>query len=238
VKLEMPGITINGGWAEYMVADPGFLIPVPDKVPFEQAAALMCAGNSIYGSIVTANVPKGGSLAIIGIGGLGHIGTQIAKSLGYSVIAVDVKDESLDLAMSFKYKPDICMNPKTDKVEDILNKLGPDTFGYKGVDATILATDSAAAFRTGTDLTKTHGTLVLLGQPAEGITMRYQDTIYRDIKLVGSWGVTPQQGVELMELVQEKQIQIQIKKWRLDQAEEMRQEYLSGKSKGKNVIML
>lgn len=48
---------------------------------FKVAAALMCAGISIYGGIVRAGVPTGGSIGIIGIGGLGHIGTQIAKCM-------------------------------------------------------------------------------------------------------------------------------------------------------------
>lgn len=237
----MKGITANGAWAEYMVSDAAFLVPVPEGVPFEQAAAHMCAGLTIYGSIITANVKKGGSIAIIGCGGLGHIGTQVAKAMGCKVVAVDTKKEALDLTMSFRHKPDICMNPKEDKLEDVLNKLEkicPDENGYRGVDAAILATDQPPSFKTGTELTKKHGTVVLVGQPADGITLSYLDLIFKDLKLVGSLLASVKQGAELMELVEKEDIKVEVKKWKLEEAEEMRQTYLEGKSKGKNVIVL
>lgn len=224
-----------------MCSDAAFLVPIPDAVPFEQAAAHMCAGLTMYGSIVTADVKKGGSIAIIGIGGLGHIGTQIAKAMGYTVVAVDTKKSALDLAMSFKNKPDICMNPKDDSIESINKKLAeicPDPHGYPGVDAAILATDAIPSFRTGTDLTKKHGKVVLVGQPADGINFSFNDLIFRDIHVVGSLLASPQQGKDFMELVQKHDIRVEVKKWKLEQAEEMRQEYLEGNGKGKNVIVL
>lgn len=54
---------------------------LPDSIQFATAACLMCAGITIYGAIKRANVPAGGSIAIVGIGGLGHIGTQLAKAM-------------------------------------------------------------------------------------------------------------------------------------------------------------
>lgn len=54
---------------------------LPDSINFSTAACLMCAGITIYGSIKRASVPAGGSIAIVGLGGLGHIGTQLAKSM-------------------------------------------------------------------------------------------------------------------------------------------------------------
>jgi len=57
------------------------MIKLPDDMDFKTAPPLMCAGISIYGGIVRAKVPKGGSIGIVGIGGLGHIGTQVAKCM-------------------------------------------------------------------------------------------------------------------------------------------------------------
>lgn len=54
---------------------------LPDDMDFSTAAPLMCAGITIYGGILRAQVPKGGSIGIVGIGGLGHIGTQVAKCM-------------------------------------------------------------------------------------------------------------------------------------------------------------
>lgn len=199
----------------------------------------MCAGITIYGSIVKAGVPKGGSIGIIGLGGLGHIGTQLAKVMGYTVLAVDAKQEAIDLTNAAKHKPDVSMLA-TDDIPATLEKLSKfdkDEYGYMGVDATILATDHPESFKLASKLTKKHGTMVLVGQPADGITMSFYDVIFRDITLVGSLLGDVEQGRELMKLVDEEGITVHIKKWKIEQAEEMRQEYLSGKSKGKNVIV-
>lgn len=109
---------------------------------------------------------------------------------------------------------------------------------FPGLDATVLATDQQSAFDFAAAITRKHGTVVLLGQPDKGISMSFYNMIFRDIKLVGSLIGDTSDADELMQLVDDHDIQLKIKTWRLDQAEEMRQEYLSGKSEGKNVIVL
>lgn len=108
---------------------------------------------------------------------------------------------------------------------------------YPGVDAAILATDAPAAFSFAASITRKHGTMVLVGQPDKGITLSYGDVIFRDIHLVGSLIADRDQAEELLALVAEKNVQVQIKEWRPEQAEEMRAEYLTGKGDGKNVIL-
>jgi len=236
----LKGITADGAWAEYMVADADFLVHLPDSINFETAAALMCAGLTIYGSIMTADLPKNGTVAILGIGGLGHIGTQFAKALGYTVLAVDTKQAALDLANSFKHKPDVTMLAKKDSVDSVLDSLkqiSPDKYGYEGVDAAILATDHPDSFALAAQLTKKHGKMVLVGQPADGITMSFHSVIFKDIRLVGSLLGSVAQANDMMKLMAKGDITVKIKKWKLEQAEEMRQEYLEGQGIGKNVIV-
>lgn len=108
---------------------------------------------------------------------------------------------------------------------------------YPGVDAAILATDAPAAFDFAAAVTKKHGRLVLVGQPDRGITLSYHNVIFRDLELVGSLIADKEQAEELVALVAEAGIQVQIKEWRPEQAEEMRREYLAGKGEGKNVIV-
>lgn len=64
-----------------MRSDARFMVKLPDDMDFKIAAPLMCAGISIYGGIVRAEVPNGGWIGIVGIGGLGHISTQVAKCM-------------------------------------------------------------------------------------------------------------------------------------------------------------
>ncbi|KAK1142170.1 hypothetical protein N8T08_008096 [Aspergillus melleus] len=234
----MKGLTADGGWAEYMVADARFLVKLPDDMEFKIAAPLMCAGISIYGGIVRAGVPQGGSIGIVGIGGLGHIGTQVAKCMGYKVAAIDVKQSALDAVASYVHSPDISILA-TDPVEKSLDKLNAVvSSAYPGLDATVLATDHPSAFELAAALTRKHGTMVLLGQPEKGITMSYLTTIYKDIKLVGSLVADTPEAQELVTLFHQNKLHVDVKEWRLDEAEQMKQEYLSGKSMGKNVVVV
>ncbi|KAF9885243.1 hypothetical protein FE257_000603 [Aspergillus nanangensis] len=233
----MKGITADGAWAEYMNADAQFLVKLPDQMEFKVAAPLMCAGISIYGGIVRAGVPKGGSIGIVGIGGLGHIGTQVAKCMGYKVAAIDVKQSALDAVASYQHAPDVLIL-STDPIESSHERLNAISGPYPGLDATILATDHPAAFELAAALTRKHGTMVLLGQPEQGITMSYQTTIYKDIKLVGSLVADTVQAQEFIQLFSDNNLHVQVKQWKLEEAEQMKQEYLAGRSNGKNVIVM
>ncbi|KAJ4251410.1 hypothetical protein NW762_011392 [Fusarium torreyae] len=233
----MKGITADGAWAEYMAADARFAVKLPDSLDFSTAACMMCAGITMYGGIKRAQVPAGGSIGIVGIGGLGHIGTQIAKAMGYQVVAIDVKQDALDLASSYDLKPDLTIL-STDAVDASMKKITDAIPGdYPGLDATILATDAPQAFDLAAELTRKHGTMVLLGQPEEGITLSYRNVIFRDLKLVGSLVADRDDTEELLDLVVKHDIKVKIKEWKPEDAEQMRQEYLSGKHGGKNVVV-
>src|SRR4029453_1283610 len=93
------GYSVDGAYAEYAVADERFVVPVPDAVSSLDAAPLTCAGVTTFAAIKAADVQPGESVAVFGIGGLGHLALQYARLRGAVVIAVDVEDEKLDLAV-------------------------------------------------------------------------------------------------------------------------------------------
>lgn len=80
--------------------------------------------------------------------------------------------------------------------------------------------------------------MVLLGQPEKGITMSYLTTIYKDIKLVGSLVADTRQAEELVRLVHENGLHVDVKEWKMEEAEDMRQAYLKGTTSGKNVLVI
>ncbi|OJJ36033.1 hypothetical protein ASPWEDRAFT_110216 [Aspergillus wentii DTO 134E9] len=234
----MKGITTDGGWAEYMIADVRFIVKLPDDMDFKIAAPLMCAGISIYGGIVKANVPEGGSIGIVGIGGLGHIGTQVAKCMSYKVAAIDIKQSALDAVAAHQHHPDaliLATDPLETSLQKITNIVDSE---YPGLDATVLATDHPSAFELAAALTRKHGTMVLLGQPEKGITMSYATTIYKDISLAGSLVADTAQAQEFVELFHENRLHVEVKEWGMHEAEAMKREYLGGGSNGKNVIVI
>jgi propanol-preferring alcohol dehydrogenase len=92
-------VSRDGSLAEYEVVDGRECCLLPDNVSFQTAAPLACAGVTVWGSLVRANLKAGESVAIIGgRGGLGHLGIQFAKALGLHVIAIDARGEPLSLA--------------------------------------------------------------------------------------------------------------------------------------------
>ncbi|KAK5800129.1 hypothetical protein VI817_002341 [Penicillium citrinum] len=204
-----------------MVADAKFIVKLPDSMEFKVAAPLMCAGISIYAGIQRAGIPKGGSIGI-----------------GYNVAAIDVKQRALDAVASYEYSPDALILA-TDPVEESLVKIDKiKSSSYRGLDATVLATDHSSAFDLAATLTRKHGTMVLLGQPEKGITMSYHTIIYKDIKLVGSLVADTTAAQELVSLFSQNNLHVEVKEWKMEDAENMRQSYLSGMGMGKNVIVI
>lgn len=93
----MLGLTINGGFAQYMKADARVVAKLPDNISFAEGAPLYCAGATVYGGLLAVQPQKGQWIAMVGIGGLGHLGVQYAKAMGLKVVAIDNRQEGIDL---------------------------------------------------------------------------------------------------------------------------------------------
>ncbi|CAO1631294.1 unnamed protein product [Sympodiomycopsis kandeliae] len=88
----------DGGFADYMIADDKILAKIPEEIPFADAAPLFCAGATTYGAILATKADKGKWVGHVGIGGLGSLGVQYSKALGHKVVAIDNRQEALDVA--------------------------------------------------------------------------------------------------------------------------------------------
>jgi D-arabinose 1-dehydrogenase-like Zn-dependent alcohol dehydrogenase len=85
---QIPGISFDGGHADYVVAPAVALARVPDGLSATDAGPLMCAGITTFNSLRHAGAPSGDRVAVLGIGGLGHLGVQFAARMGYETIAI------------------------------------------------------------------------------------------------------------------------------------------------------
>ena len=94
------GYSVNGSFAEYAIADPTYVGRLPDSLDWGPAAPILCAGVTVYKGLKETEVKPGEWVVISGIGGLGHLAVQYAKSMGMRVAAVDVHPEKLELAKS------------------------------------------------------------------------------------------------------------------------------------------
>ncbi len=101
VAPQVTGITQDGGYAEFMLAPASYVVPIPDSLDFADAAPLMCAGLTVYNGLRNAGFEPGDRVAVIGLGGLGHLGVLYARAMGGRVTVLsgssDKEEEARDL---------------------------------------------------------------------------------------------------------------------------------------------
>jgi len=102
--------TVDGGYAEFIAAPWDFIYPLPENIGFEEAAPLFCPGVTAYRAVKRAGVSSGQKVAVIGIGGVGHMALQFAKLAGADVTAVDVSEENLKLALELDAEDAVLAN--------------------------------------------------------------------------------------------------------------------------------
>jgi D-arabinose 1-dehydrogenase-like Zn-dependent alcohol dehydrogenase len=94
---QVPGFSYDGGYAEYMIAPTEALASIPDELSATEAAPLMCAGITTYNALRNSGARVGDVVAILGIGGLGHLGIQFAAKMGFKTIAIGRGKDKEDL---------------------------------------------------------------------------------------------------------------------------------------------
>jgi D-arabinose 1-dehydrogenase-like Zn-dependent alcohol dehydrogenase len=97
-NMGIPGVTMDGGYADYIVVRASALASMPDDLGFEDAAPLLCAGITTFNALRQSGAPLGGRVAVLGIGGLGHLAVQFASKLGFETVAVARGTDKEDLA--------------------------------------------------------------------------------------------------------------------------------------------
>src|SRR6185295_13721738 len=88
VNRKITGFDFDGGYAEYMIAPASSLAAIPDELPAEEAGPFMCAGVTVYNALRNSGARGGDVVAIHGIGGLGHLGVQYARQMGFETVAL------------------------------------------------------------------------------------------------------------------------------------------------------
>jgi propanol-preferring alcohol dehydrogenase len=171
------GYTINGGFAELIKVPANFVSKIPATLPSATAATLLCAGVTAYRALKESNLHIGQTIAIFGIGGLGHFAVQIAKAMGLYVVAVDINAEKLALAAS--YGADLLINGATESPAKVLRKLG-------GAHAAINFVANGKTMEEAFYGLRRCGTLVVVGLPRTEFTLPIIPLVGRGIRIVGS----------------------------------------------------
>jgi propanol-preferring alcohol dehydrogenase len=172
------GYSVNGSFAEYVVADPTFVGRLPDNVSFVDIAPILCAGVTVYKGLKVTDTKPDDWMVISGIGGLGHMAVQYAKAMGLNVIAVDIDDAKLDLAR--KLGASLTINArKADPIAFVKKEVG----GAQGVLVTAV---SPKAFEQALGMVGRGGTVSLTGLPPGDFPLSIFDTVLNGITVRGS----------------------------------------------------
>jgi len=121
-NLKVPGISYDGGYQQYMVAPVEALVAMPEGLGAAEAAPLLCAGITMYNALRHSGAMPGDLVAVLGIGGLGHLGIQFANKFGYKVAAIGRGSENAALAK--KLGASVYLDSKTTNAVEALQKLG------------------------------------------------------------------------------------------------------------------
>lgn len=203
-QAEFGGYTKNGGFAEYLVADPNYVARIPKGLTPQDAAPLICAGITTYKGIKQTEAIAGEWIAISGCGGLGHLAIQYAKFMGLNVCAVDVDDSKLALAT--KLGADVVVNAKTSlsPAADVKKATGG---GAHGV---LITAPSLPAFKQGVAMTRKRGTCVLVGLPPGEFPVSLFDIVVNCISIRGSLVGTRKDMAEALAIADQGKVRADI----------------------------
>jgi propanol-preferring alcohol dehydrogenase len=179
-QAQFGGYTKNGGFAEYLLADPDYVAHVPAGLAATEAAPLICAGITTYKGIKQAGVKPGEWIAISGAGGLGHLAIQYAKAMGLFVCAIDIDDGKL--AHAKRLGADLVANAKAGDPAVTVKK---ETGG--GAHGVLITAPSLIAFKQGVGMTRKLGTCVLVGLPPGEFPVPLFDVVANCITIRGSF---------------------------------------------------
>ena len=224
------GYTVNGGFADYVVAESSFVGRVPDAVDPLDAAPLTCAGVTTYKAVKVSGARSSDLVAVFGIGGLGHLAVQYARIAGATVAAVDLIDSKLEVAK--RLGASYTVNSARQDPAAELQALG-------GADVAIVLAASPRAYEQAFACLRPNGTLVGVGLPADN-TMRLPifETVLRGIKIVGSLVGTRVDLKETFELHADGRTEIVRETRRLEQVNESITEVVEGEIEARIVFDL
>ncbi len=209
----MPGNDFDGGFASHIKVPYKYLCPVPDavlqKYTLQQLSIIADAVSTPYQVMKKAEIEPGDLAIVIGVGGVGIYGAQIAKIFGAKVIALDVNDEKLAIAKQNGI--DATLNIRgldikeiKDKVKAIVKELKASPFCWKIFEMSGTKAGQETAF----NLITFASTLSVVGFTMDKVEVRLSNLMAFDAKLIGTWGCKPELYPEVVALVADDKLHI------------------------------
>ncbi len=229
-KQQNTGYSVNGGYGEYVVADPNYVGLLPDKVGFVEIAPILCAGVTVYKGLKVTDTRPGQWVVISGIGGLGHVAVQYARAMGLRVAAVDIDDTKLELAR--RLGAEVAVNARdTDPAAWLQKEIG----GAHGVLVTAV---SPKAFSQAIGMVRRGGTIALNGLPPGDFGTPIFDVVLKGITIRGSIVGTRSDLQESLDFAAHGDVKATVSTAKLEDVNDVLNRLREGKVEGRVVLDL
>jgi propanol-preferring alcohol dehydrogenase len=219
------GASVDGGYAEFLKAKASHALKVPDALDPREAAPLFCAGITVYRAIKKAGLQPGQRAAVFGIGGLGHLAVQVAKTFGAHVTALDVSEEKLELARSLG--ADETLNALTEDAPKHFRKRG-------GLHAAVVTSAARTAYDQAFYSVRSGGALVVVGMPSEDLS--FPAIMMREIRIMSSATGTRDDMREVLALAEAGKLRCRVESRSLEEINDIFEEMRQGKITGRAVL--
>ena len=224
---KVTGIDFDGGYAEYMIAPAAVLAAIPDELPAEEAGPFMCAGVTVFNALRNSGARAGEMVAIHGIGGLGHLGVQYARRMGFNTVAVNRGRDKEDLARQLGAHHYI--DATASDVVAELQKLG-------GASVILATAPNAQAISALVDGLAPSGKLLVPAAPAEPLTVNVFSLIMKRSSVAGWYSGTARDSQDTLEFSALSGVHPMIEKYPLDKVAEAYEQMHSGKVRFRVVL--
>jgi D-arabinose 1-dehydrogenase-like Zn-dependent alcohol dehydrogenase len=226
-NLSIPGVNYDGGYADYVVAPAEALVAIPDSLKSADAAPLLCAGLTTFNALRNSGARPPDTVAILGMGGLGHLGVQFAAKMGFNTVAIARGADKEQFAHDLGARHYI--DSSTTEVAAALQKLG----GARVILATVTDSDAMSAALGGLGYA---GKFVALGVPAKPIQAAVPGMVMQRQSIQGWPSGTAIDSEDTLKFSEITGILPLIEKYPLERAAEAYARMLSGKARFRVVL--
>ncbi len=226
-NMGIPGVTFDGGYADYVVVKASALTSIPQDLAAEDAAPLMCAGITTFNALRRSGALGGDLVAILGLGGLGHLGVQFAARLGFDTVAIARGRDKRDLALQLGARRYIDSTSEDPAAE--LTRLG----GAKVILATVTSAPAMSTVIGGLGL---RGKLLVVGASGEPIEVPPAALIRDDRSIAGHASGTSRDSEDTLAFSVLADVRPMIEIRPLEEAAEAYERMLSGQARFRMVL--
>lgn len=226
---KIAGISYDGGYQEYMIAPVEALAAIPESLSAAEAAPLLCAGITTYNALRHSGARPGDLVAVLGVGGLGHLGIQFASKFGYEVAAIGRGAEDAPLAK--KLGASFYIDSRSENPAEALRRRG-------GAQVILATAPSAKAMSAVIDGLGVNGRLMVVGAAAEPIEVTPVQLIVGSRTIQGWASGIPADSEDTLRFAQLSGVRPMIETYPLEKAAQAYARMLSGKAEFRVVLTM